>query len=101
MDKQKLMQFLSDAIDKGAHIHVHLGQFDKESNPIFKDEAQTFANRFKEACGLEVMGERENEDVCSNIFVGDAWEQFCGCFSHSPAGYMEEDIDLSGAEHVG
>jgi hypothetical protein len=88
MNKDKLMQFLSEAIDNGAELHVYMGQYNstKDYAPVGKYEALRFAAMFKDAVGGEIT-ENTHEKVCETFNVDV--DKFRSCFSHSPVEKVE------------
>lgn len=95
MQKEKLMQLFSKALDKGASISIHFGQFDNHA-PVFGSEALQLAIVASEAIGAEITESDHPEGVCKSFVVKKGDFRFD--FSHSPRGYLEEDVDLSGGE---
>ncbi|WP_226085677.1 hypothetical protein [Mesobacillus sp. S13] len=70
MDKERLMQFLSDAIDSGALLSIHMSQFEGEDfRPVSQEEAEDRAKRFASIVGQPI----EQEDIskkCGSFSVG-------------------------------
>lgn len=99
MNKELLMQVISEAIDNGASITINAGQFDNDFNPVFKEEALRLAEMFQAAIGGGIE-EVSNPDTCESFRVTNSDVRFYGSFSHSPARYMQEDIDLTGGEEI-
>lgn len=85
MKKDILLAVISEAIDKGAFLHVHLTP--RQSN---KEEALSLAVTTSEALGGEVK-ERTLEGY-GNQFVVDT------TFMTFAFGYLEEDVDLTGSD---
>lgn len=80
MNKELLMQFLSESIDKGAILHLHMPQYDITSSPVEKDEALRFAAMLKDAVGGEIT--EAPHELCDSFIV--EVDKFRACFSHSP-----------------
>jgi hypothetical protein len=54
MNKEKLVQLLSEALGKNMSINLHFSQYQyvgKESFPVRKEEAQDLVSRFADALG--------------------------------------------------
>ncbi len=98
MNKEKLMEVISKSIDEGAAITIHFPQFDQKWNPRKESDMLQLAIMFKEAiCTSNIK--HKTDQICGSIVVDNG--RFRGCFSHSPRGYMIDDVDLSGgADHV-
>lgn len=90
MSKEKLMQFLSNAIDNGANINI-LFYGHKDS----KQTAEKRIKEFSEIIGVEKIVEHENGS--HKWFRTE--NQFTAGMSHF-YGYLEEDVDLSGGEEI-
>lgn len=88
MNKELLMQFLSEAIDNGAGISIFMGQYNpsKDFTPVEKDEALRFAAMFKDAVGGEIK-EGIHEGFCEHFDIKT--ERFVASFSHSPVQKVE------------
>jgi hypothetical protein len=88
MNKELLMQFLSEAIDNGASFIIHMGQYNpsKEFAPVDQGEALRFAAMCQDAVGGEIK-EGTHEGVCKSfdVRVGD----ISASFAHSPVQKVE------------
>jgi hypothetical protein len=55
MNKEKLVQLFSEALEKNVAINLHFSQFqqqgDEKYHPVSKEDAQKLATRFAEAIG--------------------------------------------------
>ncbi|MCM3665545.1 hypothetical protein M3204_14095 [Mesobacillus subterraneus] len=70
MNKERLMQFLSDAIDSGAYLHIHMTQFEGENyRPVSREEAEERAKRFASIIG-EPIEESNYGDPAETFSVG-------------------------------
>ncbi|MDQ0414192.1 hypothetical protein [Mesobacillus stamsii] len=66
MNKERLMQFLSDAIDSGAYLSIHMTQFEGDNyNPVFREEAENRAKRF-----ASIISQPIEELDCDSFIVG-------------------------------
>lgn len=93
MKKDILLAVISEAIDKGAYISVHFGQYNKpDFEPVTKQEAFTLAQMVSDAIGVEVS-ERNSVRGVSTFSVNE--EEGLLYFSTS---YLEEDVNLSGSD---
>ncbi|MED3575787.1 hypothetical protein [Cytobacillus praedii] len=93
MQKEKLMQYLSEAIDKGLRISV--ASF---SSNVNKEVAVEFAARLSDLAEAPVR-EIESEgskwfSVKGSNLEGDFF------FDTRVTGFMEEDVDLSGSAEI-
>jgi hypothetical protein len=95
MDKEKLMQFISDAIDKGAKIEVGF----YSSTSMTQEEANGRAKELSEIVGSAVVVAESSD--CEWFKVES--EQVLGCFFYKNSfknfRWMEEDVDLSGSDY--
>ena len=91
MNKEKLMQFLSDAIDKGAAIDVCI-----HGNGNTKEQAETVCNRFSEIVGGKIE-EINNDDIIWYKVKSEkiSLDHFHNR-SHKHSRFMQEDVDLGG-----
>ncbi|KOP81971.1 hypothetical protein AMS60_05415 [Bacillus sp. FJAT-21945] len=99
MQKEKLMQFLSEAIDNGAEISIFLGQFNrnKDFTPVTRKDAFRLAGLVQEAIGGEIK-EIVHKEVCDRFDIET--DNFKIAIAHSPHRYMIEDVDLSGSAEI-
>lgn len=90
MNKEKLMQFLSDAIDKGATIDICL-----HGNGESKETAESRIKEFNEIIGNTKVVEHESDHFkwfrASNLHLG-----LSHFYDVVPSHFMEEDVDLTG-----
>jgi hypothetical protein len=96
-NKEKFLQFISEAIDNGAHVGIsfYSGNFN-ESN------AEEKAIEFTNIVGGEVT--EESNDIRSYRWFKVRTERFDLSMFHANSNdkkYMIEDVDLSGTEFVG
>lgn len=94
MQKEKLMQFLSEAIDNGATFSITL-----HGNGVNKEDAEKATLQFGELVGAPVTIEK-----------GDTFKWFCVDsnkfkLSHfheesQLSNFLEEDVDLSGSAEI-
>jgi hypothetical protein len=91
MDKEKVLQLISEAIDKGASISVHVGQYNQGQewpwDKHTKEDAEAFINRFQEAIGGGEIRHDSNEFADGLTVFTD---KIRGVFSYFP--YMQEDV---------
>ncbi len=89
--KEQILQLVSEAIDKGAYVRVHVGQYDQTNEWPWekhtKEQAEDYINRFKEALGAERI-EHDSGERCDSVEVRT--NKISVAFSYFP--YMEEDI---------
>jgi len=95
MNKPQLLELISDAIDKGASISIHLGQYSKNWEPINAEQALATVEDFAFAIGTENIDRSSNGEINVNSFVVDNGN-FRVTASYIPGSFMEEDVDLSG-----
>lgn len=99
MNKEAVLQLISEAIDKGAYISVHVGQFIEKEEGTWgkrnKEEALDFVTRFQEAIGGGEI-ETSSGTAADCVFVDNV--QFRGAHSYFP--YMEEDIQFEGEDEI-
>ena len=91
MNKEKVLQLVSEAIDKGAVIDIHILQFEGMYTKRTKEEAESYIKRAEEALGGGQIERGKSEFADS---VGIRKGDFRILFSHAPV--MEEDVLLGG-----
>lgn len=101
MKKDILLAVISEAIDKGASISIHMGQYHMPGfKKVSEKEAFTIAQMVADALGEEVV---ENDDSDGGpkgvhdytVYRGKYDIRFAASFHK----YMEEDIDLTGRDY--
>jgi hypothetical protein len=101
MNKEKLLQLLSDLIDRGASISVYVPQFDKTDqwpwHKVTKEEALQMAERAQDAIDAPVE-EEKGEYGFDHLVVTNEEKDIRFCFSYHP--YMVEDVKLDGGEEI-
>lgn len=92
MNKEKLMQMISDAIDNGADITVHVPQFKKTQKwePVTKEEVEHKAIEMSQLLNREI--EQRNSEHAHAFTVDNGQYRFV--YSYIP--FMEEDVQLDG-----
>jgi hypothetical protein len=76
MDKERLMQFLSDAIDMGFDIEIRYPHSD-----ISKEQAQALAERFSKAVGSDVKETEGKHNTWLEVKSKEGWLH--GSFFHA------------------
>lgn len=74
MNKKKLMELISNAIDQGAYLSIHMGQYDQSTGgyePRNQNIANYYINEFKKAIGTDNEIEHEINDAANNYSVND------------------------------
>lgn len=91
MDKEKLMQLLSEAIDKDASIRIHFSQYhsDEESTPVTKVEAQELIGLFAEALGTINIEHKVGDPHADSFVIKEGDYRVCCSYIPSP----EEKMD--------
>lgn len=94
MNKEKLMQLVSEALDKGATLNLFIPQYRKTEDwsPVSKEEAFKIATDFAEAIGTNNTAHNPNDYTIST----DGFYIACPYIPAAKERYMEEDIDLTG-----
>jgi len=95
MNKEKTLQLISELIDKGANIRVHMTQYDESGETwrkFTKEEAEEMAVSFQKALGAESIEHVEGE-LTNNFTV--AVNDITAAFSYYP--YMIDDLTYEGA----
>lgn len=93
MNKERVLQLVSDAIDNGAHIDI--GFFN--SYDYTKEDAETLIKPFGEALGLDV--EEMQGDACKWLRVGTAAQKYHVSVHYSKEGeYLVDDLDYEEGE---
>jgi hypothetical protein len=102
MNKEKVLQLISEAMDKGASINVHVGQFNQGQewpwDKHTKEDAEEFITRFQKAIGGGEIEHNSNK-YCDGLTVFT--DKIRGTFSYYP--YMVEDVKFEeeGESNVG
>ncbi len=91
MNKEKLMQFLSDAIDKGARIDVLI-----HGNGHTKEQAETVCNRFSEIVGGKIEEINSGDLIWYKVKTEQISLDHFHNISHKHSHFMQEDVDLGG-----
>lgn len=96
MDKEKVMQLISQAIDNGAYISVHEVQINKNWSRVTREEAEKKA--VEASVALDSTIEHSESEHANSFDVSKNKIRFA--FSYNP--YMEEDVNLDGGseEHA-
>jgi hypothetical protein len=93
MNKEKVLALISEAMDKGAWVSVHVGQFNQGMawpwDKHTKEEAESYINRFEEALGGGEIENNSNEENRLDDFEVEKGK-IRAIFSYFP--YMEEDV---------
>jgi hypothetical protein len=102
MNKEKLMQLLSEAIDKGSYVSIHMSQFDQSEGkfaPVNQETANDYINRFQEAFGIdkEVTHDTNGHSHSYSFSTGEYYVA-CSYVPNKQTEYLQEDVDLSGME---
>lgn len=91
--KQKFMEFISKAYDKG--LTIDIADF---SYSINEDEAKGLAEELSQITGI---GFKKSKFSSTQAFVlGDSKSKVRGQFFYGPVNFLEEDVDLSGSEGI-
>lgn len=99
MNKEKMMELLSKAIDEGADITVHFSQFKgSDYKPVTRKEAEILLELVKEAIPGCVV-EEKSHSACRDFVAKDKVNGVYVCVAHSPQGYMIEDVEFEGGEY--
>ncbi|WP_163183312.1 hypothetical protein [Neobacillus sedimentimangrovi] len=71
MNKEKLLQLLSLAIDQGADIYIHFMQYHNDGNntPVSKEEAYEVAVQFMDALNTSNVKHYENQKYADSFRV--------------------------------
>jgi hypothetical protein len=92
MNKEKFMQFISEAIDNGAKIELLFYGTDEH-----KQKAEQRIKEFSEIVGGAHIAEKTSEthkwlvaDVPSKVYMSHFYDH----------DYLEEDVDLTGGEEI-
>ncbi|MFT8319300.1 MAG: hypothetical protein ABF649_00525 [Bacillus sp. (in: firmicutes)] len=93
MNKQKFMEFVSKAYDKGFYITIA-----DYSPQTTKAEAMEVAAELSEV--LELPVHKEDYKSTHSYEVGSVNEKIRGHFFYGPVNFLDEDVDLSGGEDV-
>ncbi|MGE7880336.1 hypothetical protein [Peribacillus muralis] len=93
--KAKLMEMVSEALDKQAHVSIHFSQFETEKfTPVYKEDVE---GKAKEIAGMLSTDIKARETDVANSFTVDT-NQFHFCFSYLPeekkSEYMVDDVFL-------
>lgn len=71
MNKEKLLELFSLAIDQGASINIHFLQYHNDGNftPVSKKEAYELINQFMNALNTSNVKRYENEEIANSFVV--------------------------------
>lgn len=98
MKKDILLAVISEVIERGGSISIHMPQYTGPTfTPVTKEEAFTMAQIVSDALGGEEITERDNSTIKVGGFTVergkyDVW------FSASYVNHMEEDVQLDGSD---
>ncbi|MFE3973151.1 MULTISPECIES: hypothetical protein [unclassified Peribacillus] len=87
--KEKIMELVSEALDKNAYVNIHFTQFEKTNDfkPVFKNDVESKAKELAEMLSVNVQ-------ETDSLVVDNDTIRFC--FSYLPpenaARFMEEDV---------
>jgi hypothetical protein len=98
MNKELVLKLMSEAIDEGASISVHITQFKGVRWPFdkrTKQDAEEFITRCQEAIGGEIESIPNSELPELSHFI-NTHEGIRFTYSFFNEEGMEEDVDLSG-----
>lgn len=71
MNKERLMQFLSDAIDSGAKLSIHMTQYEGTNfRPVSREEAEERAKRFASIIGEPIEESNEENSTVESFSIG-------------------------------
>lgn len=98
MNKEKILQLISIAMDKGAEISIHVPQFNPNQNweKVSKGEATELISAFNEELEAEVEHNINVEAGCEGLTIDNRKIRVHA--SYIP--FMIEDVDLTGDENV-
>jgi hypothetical protein len=84
VNKDKLVQLLSEALDKNCSINIHFSQFhnDGKFTPVTEQEAKETIMKFAEALGTSVIIKNDKQEYADHYLVED--RKFRICCSYIP-----------------
>ncbi|AOH54448.1 hypothetical protein ABE28_008795 [Peribacillus muralis] len=91
--KAKLMEMVSEALDKQAYVSIHFTQFEKANDfkPVFKEDVEEKAKKIADMLSVSV-----GESVSNSFMIDAGYDCVNLCFSYLPeekkSEYMEEDV---------
>lgn len=94
MDKEKLLQFVSDVLDQGGSIQLSLFSFNNS-----EEKAKEYADRLSEIIGKPTVEVEGRNKEYQWLETGKCTENICGTFHFKR--YMEEDVKLDGMPEKG
>lgn len=98
MNKQKIMELLSEAIDKKANFTIYFGQFHKDDyTPVTGEEAFDLAHRFMDA--LHAPGIKQETGTVAKRYVVEH-ECFNVGMSYIPSESEELETKRQQIEHL-
>lgn len=95
--KTKLMDLVSEALDKEAYVSIHFSQYEtKDFKPVLKEDVEDKAKEIADLMSVNLKNMNTKESIVPSFNINA--ENINLCFSYLPtktaAGYMEEDVFL-------
>ncbi|WP_137743829.1 hypothetical protein [Robertmurraya siralis] len=104
MNKELLLQVVSEVIDRGGFLTIHMSHYNQQTvlpwDETTREEALQFAERFQDALGsVEIIENTDNKELNVHDFTVNTG-QIRGCFSYVPQSPTREPLPFVDEEFL-
>lgn len=104
MNKELLLQVVSEVIDRGGFLTIHMSHYNQQTvlpwDETTREEALQFAEKFQDALGSgEIIENTDNKELNVHDFTVNTG-QIIGCFSYVPQSLTREPLPFADEEFL-